>query len=120
MKHAAFFALNLGLIAAALGLAQTVDQQPPAAGAPAAQGAGRGAGRGGFGGPIELGPDDKPAFPDPPAGFNVKREEVPHGELTAVPYDSTSLGTHRQMRVYTPPRYSTNRKYPVLILLHGI
>ena len=24
------------------------------------------------------------------------------------------------MCVYTPPRYSTNRKYPVLILLHGI
>jgi enterochelin esterase-like enzyme len=67
-----------------------------------------------------LGPDDKPAFPDPPTGFNVKRENVPHGELTAVPYDSKSLGTHRQMRVYTPPGYSTNRKYPVLILLHGI
>jgi len=82
--------------------------------------AGRGAGRGGFGGPIELAADDKPAFPDPPAGFNVRRENVPHGELKAVPYDSKSLGTHRQMRVYTPPGYSASRKYPVLILLHGI
>jgi enterochelin esterase-like enzyme len=27
---------------------------------------------------------------------------------------------HRQMRVYTPPGYSVDRKYPVLILLHGI
>ena len=98
-----------------------LTQQPPAAGALAAQAAaGRGAGRGGFGGPIELGPDDKPAFPDPPAGFNVKRESVPHGELTAIPYDSKSLGTRRQMRVYTPPGYSANHKYPVLILLHGI
>jgi len=26
---------------------------------------------GGFGGPIVLGPDDKPAFPEPPQGFNV-------------------------------------------------
>ena len=82
--------------------------------------AGRGAGRGGFGGPIQLGPDDKPAFPDPPAGFNAKRDNIPHGELTAVQYDSRSLGTRRQMRVYTPPGYSANRKYPVLILLHGI
>ena len=80
----------------------------------------RGGGQGGFGGPIELGPDDKPAFPDPPAGFNMRRENVPHGELKAVQYDSKALGTHRQMRVYTPPNYSQNRKYPVLYLLHGI
>jgi enterochelin esterase-like enzyme len=89
--------------------------------APPPQATGRGAGgRGGFGGPIELGPDDKPAFPDPPAGFNTKREDVPHGELTPVEYDSKSLGTRRRMRIYTPPGYTTNRKYPVLYLLHGI
>ena len=95
-------------------------QQQPGPGVPAPQGAARGGARGGFGGPIELGPDDKPAFPDPPAGFNVRRENVPHGELMAVQYDSKSLGTRRQVRVYTPPGYSSNRKYPVLYLLHGI
>jgi hypothetical protein len=26
-----------------------------------------------------LGPDDKQVFADPPAGFNAKREEIPHG-----------------------------------------
>jgi enterochelin esterase-like enzyme len=113
MKWAVFFASIMVVMAGAVCLAQVVNQQgspvPPAA-----------AGRGGFGGPIELGPDDKPAFPDPPAGFNVKREDVPHGELTAVPYDSKSLGTHRQMRIYTPPGYAADHKYPVLILLHGI
>ena len=72
--------------------------------------AGRGGGGGAFGGPIELGPDDKPAFPDPPAGFNVARDDVPHGELTPIEYDSISLGTGRRMRIYTPPGYSTNRK----------
>ena len=82
--------------------------------------AGRGGGRGGFGGPIELGPDDKPAFTDPPAGFNIRRENIPHGDLTAVQYDSKSLGTRRQVRVYTPPGYSANRKYPVLYLLHAL
>jgi enterochelin esterase-like enzyme len=97
---------------------QTGATQPPAVMAPAPQAPGRG--RGGFGGPIELGPDDKPAFPDPPAGFNVKRENIPHGELMPIEYDSKSLGTRRRMRVYTPPGYSPARKYPVLYLLHGI
>jgi enterochelin esterase-like enzyme len=80
----------------------------------------RGPGRGGFGGPIELGPDDKPAFADPPEGFRAKRENIPHGELTMVEYDSKTVGTRRKMLVYTPPGYSTDRKYPVLYLLHGI
>ena len=109
------------------------------------RGGGRGGrgGRGGFGGgPVVPGPDDKPAFPEPPAGFNVARDTIPHGEITVVPYDSKSLGTRRQMQVYTPPGYAavekhpvrvtsprqaalerghaTGRKYPVLYLLHGI
>ncbi len=87
---------------------------------PAAPGARRGGGRGGFGGPIELGPDDKPAFADPPAGFRDRRGDIQHGEMTTVPYDSKTLGTRRQMVVYTPVGYSTDRKYPVLYLLHGI
>ena len=118
MKRAELFVPIV--MAGAICVAQEVKQLPPAAGVTVPTGAGRGAGRGGFGGPIELGPDDKPSFPDPPAGFNGKRDNIAHGELTVVPYDSTSLGTRRQMRVYTPPGYSANRKYPVLILLHGI
>jgi len=85
-----------------------------------ATGPARGGARGGFGGPIELGPDDKPAYDEPPAGFNVKRDDIPHGEIKAVQYDSKSLGTRRQLRVYTPPGYSSDKKYPVLYLLHGI
>jgi enterochelin esterase-like enzyme len=80
----------------------------------------RGGGRSGFGGPIELGPDDKPTFADPPAGFRNKRENIPHGEMTMVEYDSKTVGTHRKMLVYTPPSYSSDHKYPVLYLLHGI
>ncbi len=87
---------------------------------PAQPAARRGGGRGGFGGPIELGPDDKPAFDDPPAEFRTKRENIPHGELTMVEYDSKTVGTRRKMLVYTPPGYSAGRKYPVLYLLHGI
>jgi enterochelin esterase-like enzyme len=61
----------------------------------------------------------QPTAPDPPTGFNVARDNIPHGEVVAVQYDSKALGTRRQMRVYTPPGYSARLKYPVLILLHG-
>jgi enterochelin esterase-like enzyme len=77
-------------------------------------------GPGGFGGPIVLGPDDKPAFPDPPSGFDLKREDIPHGSLEMLTYDSKTVGTKRKMQVYTPPAYSKEKKYPVLYLLHGI
>ena len=77
-------------------------------------------GRRGFGGPIELNPDDVPAFPDPPADIVAKREGVPHGKLKMATYESKSVGTTRKMQVYTPPSYSEDKKYPVLYLLHGI
>ena len=67
-----------------------------------------------------LNPDDVPAFPDPPAGIDVARQDVPHGKLEMVEYDSKSVGTTRKMNVYTPPGYSKDKKYPVLYLLHGI
>jgi alpha-L-arabinofuranosidase/enterochelin esterase-like enzyme len=69
---------------------------------------------------IKLNPDDAPAFPDPPAGFDVKREGMSRGRLEMVTYESKSVGTLRKMQVYTPPGYSTRKKYPVLYLLHGI
>ena len=81
--------------------------------------AGRGPGGRG-GGQITLGPDDKQVFPDPPAGFNRRREGIPHGKLEMISYDSKSVGTTRKMQVYTPPGYSKDKKYPVLYLLHGI
>ena len=70
--------------------------------------------------PIVLNPDDVPAFPDPPSGFDRAREGVPHGRLEMISYESRSVGTARKMQVYTPPGYSKETKYPVLYLLHGI
>jgi enterochelin esterase-like enzyme len=70
--------------------------------------------------PIQLGPDDKPAFDVAPAGFDQKREGIERGELKMVTYSSTTVGTNRQMMVYTPPGYSKDTRYPVLYLLHGI
>jgi enterochelin esterase-like enzyme len=77
-------------------------------------------GPGGFGGPIVLGSDDKPAFDDPPVGVDKKRDDVPHGKLEMIEYESKTVGTTRKMQVYTPPGYSKDKKYPVLYLLHGI
>ena len=82
-------------------------------------GKGRGKGKG-FGGPIVLNPDDVPAFPDPPSGFDRVRKDIPHGRLEMISYESKSVGTTRKMQVYTPPGYSKEKKYPVLYLLHGI
>lgn len=70
--------------------------------------------------PIVLNPDDVPAFPDPPSGFDAERKDVPHGKLEMITYESKSVGTTRKMQVYTPPGYSEEKKYPVVYLLHGI
>ncbi len=75
---------------------------------------------GGFGGPIELGPDDVAVYDAPPEGFKTEREGTPHGKLEMVEYESRTVGTTRKMQVYTPPGYSAETKYPVLYLLHGI
>ena len=74
----------------------------------------------GFGRKIELRPDDKPAFNDPPTGFRDKRENGVHGTITTVQYDSKTLSTRREMLVYTPPGYTPDKKYPVIYLLHGL
>ena len=92
--------------------APTPTEPAPAPGPP---GGGR---RGGQ--PIVLGPDDKPAFPPAPEGFDEPREGIAHGRLETVEYESTTVGTRRKTLVYTPPGYSTDTKYPVLYLLHGI
>ncbi len=112
------FTRQVGDFGSSEATAKRAASEPAKPGQPA-KGAGKG-GKGGFGGPITLGPDDKPAFSDPPAGFNVARDNVPHGEVKVVDYDSKTLGLRRQMRVYTPPGYAKDRKYPVLYMLHGL
>ncbi len=72
------------------------------------------------GAPIVLSDDDKPAFPEPSAGWDVKREDILHGRLEMIEYDSRTVGTRRKMNVYMPPGYSPAKQYPVLYLLHGI
>jgi enterochelin esterase-like enzyme len=76
--------------------------------------------RRGFGGPIELGPDDIRAFPPEPDDFDKVRDGIPRGKLDMVEYDSKTVGNPRKAVIYTPPGYSSETEYPVLYLLHGI
>lgn len=52
---------------------------------------------------------------------NYAVNEVPHGTVSKVWYDSPKLGSNRRMTVYTPAGYEdSDRSYPVLYLLHGM
>jgi enterochelin esterase-like enzyme len=65
--------------------------------------------------------DDKAEkFAEPPRDYDKKRDGIERGKLETVEYDSSTVGIKRKARVYTPPGYSKDRKYPVLYLLHGI
>jgi enterochelin esterase family protein len=59
-----------------------------------------------------------PSQAQAPAYLEVR--DVPSGTLHEHAYASRSLGTDREMVVYTPPGYeSGSERYPVLYLLHG-
>ena len=45
--------------------------------------------------------------------------DVPHGTLSRVWYDSPTLGQQRRMTVYLPAAYDGKRRFPVMYLLHG-
>jgi enterochelin esterase-like enzyme len=72
----------------------------------------------GFGAP----PEPKPVatLAAAPAGFDVARDNVPHGKVERFEFDSKVTNNKRPTMVYLPPGYSSARKYPVLYLLHGI
>ncbi|MDX1545022.1 MAG: alpha/beta hydrolase-fold protein [Christiangramia sp.] len=55
-----------------------------------------------------------------PEGFDVERNDIPHGKIDSISYKSKTVGTTRKALIYTPPNYSKSKKYPVLYLLHGI
>ena len=64
--------------------------------------------------------DSTEKYPAPPEGFDKKRDNTDRGKLEVIEYDSKTVGVTRKARVYTPPGYTKDKKYPVLYLLHGI
>jgi enterochelin esterase-like enzyme len=67
-----------------------------------------------------LAADDVRAFPDAPTGFDKASTNGLAGRTEVFEYDSTVTGKRRKAVVYLPPKYSPDKKYPVLYLLHGI
>lgn len=50
-----------------------------------------------------------------------KINDVPHGTVAKVWYNSPTLGTDRRLTVYTPAGYESSKdSYPVFYLLHGM
>ncbi len=50
-----------------------------------------------------------------------KVNDVPHGTVSRMWYDSPTLGMKRRLTVYTPAGYETSgKRYPVFYLLHGM
>ena len=57
----------------------------------------------------------------PPSGFETKINGILHGLVSStITYPSTVAGNQGTVKVYTPPDYSTGKKYCVLYLLHGM
>lgn len=54
---------------------------------------------------------------DGPAYYDAK--DVPHGSVTRQIYHSDVTDGEREMYVYTPPGYTTDKEYPVLYLMGG-
>lgn len=50
-----------------------------------------------------------------------KVNDVPHGTVSRIWYNSPTLGMDRRLTVYTPAGYETSgKRYPVFYLLHGM
>ena len=62
----------------------------------------------------------QPTVKEAPKGFDVVKEDIPHGKIDTISYASKTVDTTRRALVYTPPGYTKKKKYPVLYLLHGI
>lgn len=54
---------------------------------------------------------------DKPTWYDA--QNVPHGAVTRHVYHSDVTGGEREMYVYTPPFFDSNKKYPVLYLMGG-
>lgn len=49
----------------------------------------------------------------------TERQAVPHGVIHRHYYASESVGHERPLMVYTPPGYTADKQYPLVLLLHG-
>lgn len=55
----------------------------------------------------------------PPDNYD-QRGRYPEGQVKSVCYYSSETRSQRKMCVYTPPGYTTSKRYPVIYAIHGI
>lgn len=65
-------------------------------------------------------PIEYPEDHDAPAGFDSEKDGVAYGTVNKISYFSTVTGKSRKANIILPADYTTEKKYPVLYLLHGI
>jgi enterochelin esterase-like enzyme len=53
-------------------------------------------------------------------GSSAPNTDIERGTLTVVALNSAALHATRQVKIYTPPGYNSQTKYPVLYILHGL
>jgi enterochelin esterase-like enzyme len=59
-------------------------------------------------------------IPGAESDLYFQKNDVPHGNVSKVWYNSQVLGMDRRVYIYTPAGYEkSNQKYPVFYLLHG-
>lgn len=59
-------------------------------------------------------------IPDPETVDYISlKENIPHGSVTREVYYSETMKDYLRCYVYTPPGYTSEKKYPVLYLQHG-
>ena len=56
----------------------------------------------------------------PPDGYDQERLDTAKGKVTEITYHSEATHSDRTALVYTPPGYSSQQKYAVCYILHGI
>jgi enterochelin esterase-like enzyme len=59
-------------------------------------------------------------IPGPESDLYIQKDNVPHGTVSKIWYNSAVLGFQRRLYVYTPAGYENGTmKYPVFYLFHG-
>ena len=53
-------------------------------------------------------------------GFDIRQDDIKHGQIDTITYPSKTVGNDRKAVIYMTPGFSKSKKYPVLYLLHGI
>lgn len=70
--------------------------------------------------PVPDDPADGDVYYTTPSDYRALQDDVTYGEVKKMTYHSTTTGKDRRLSIVLPPNYTTEKKYPVCYLLHGL